>query len=74
MDKKLEKSSTKIKLLELMIKYHYPQVKLLDYLDKILEPNHASRLGGSNRGDIAALRNRLIFVFGAKTAEELGVK
>ncbi len=47
---------------------------LLDYLDKILEPNHASRLGGSNRGDIAALRNRLIFVFGAKTAEELGVK
>ena len=47
---------------------------LLDYLDKILEPNHASRLGGSNRGDITALRNTLIFSYGAKTAEELGVK
>jgi hypothetical protein len=43
---------------------------LLDYLDKILEPGHASRLGGSSRGDVSALRRTLIR-YGAKRVSEM---
>lgn len=45
---------------------------LLDYLDKILVKGHIERLGGSSRGDIEALRNRLIFVYGGRRARQLG--
>ena len=44
---------------------------LLDYLDKILIHGHIERLGGSNRGDVNALRNDLIFSYGAVNAIEL---
>lgn len=43
---------------------------LLDYLDKILKPNHIERLGNSSRGDVSALRRDLI-LYGAKRVSEM---